>query len=469
MVKIKNRVLVMLVSLIHLCSSVAWPSGSTSASTGLQYEQCQQVKVGNLSYPDPACVKRNQEISKVKSDLQSGQYQQYEKDFVDKAPEKPVYKTCAQYDYQCTNENIKIQQQYNRDVADYNEAKNGHGGGIDKVNADNINATEVNSLANQKDTSAAGTMKETENKSKRGQQIFTALATGFGAAGAAKMIQGAACSAQCAGFGGGCCAMTPVLIGAGVALYTLMNKAKTQSNHLGNLASQACLANSQLSSNGNASSCQQSSTTGQQTAVYDSGTGACTPADSDACKILPSIGTGGVVTNNKDGTNGMIGTDPKSLYTLLPDGSVKTKNGKIYKPSDFENEKSMMAAGFTAAQAKELNNMLYGKDGIVTKADLNVKEALKGLDTPSGGGFDLSGGTNVVNVDGGLDSGKTYGDKLGEAKKEIERAPSSQGLSKEFNGELIGVPGDDIFLMINRRYKLKSEQDSFIVPVVNNK
>jgi hypothetical protein len=35
------------------------------------------------------------------------------------------------------------------------------------------------------------------------------------------------------------------------------------------------------------------------------------------------------------------------------------------------------------------------------------------------------------------------------------------GMSKNYNGEPIGVAADSIFLMMNRRYKVKESQDSF--------
>ena len=40
----------------------------------------------------------------------------------------------------------------------------------------------------------------------------------------------------------------------------------------------------------------------------------------------------------------------------------------------------------------------------------------------------------------------------------IDRRPSLEGLSKSVNGDLIGVKGDNIFKMINRRYQDKEQQ-----------
>jgi hypothetical protein len=47
---------------------------------------------------------------------------------------------------------------------------------------------------------------------------------------------------------------------------------------------------------------------------------------------------------------------------------------------------------------------------------------------------------------------------------EDKRKPSSAGLIKDFHGDMIGAAGDDIFTMMNRRYQLKNEQDTFFTP-----
>ena len=71
---------------------------------------------------------------------------------------------------------------------------------------------------------------------------------------------------------------------------------------------------------------------------------------------------------------------------------------------------------------------------------------------------------NSVNTNAGSDaSSRKFGDKMGEVASS-GRGPSSEGLSRDFKGDLIGAAGDDIFSMMKRRYILKNEQDSFIAP-----
>ena len=130
-----------------------------------------------------------------------------------------------------------------------------------------------------------------------------------------------------------------------------------------------------------------------------------------------------------------------------------------------------MAKGLTDAQAQDVLDQLYGKNGALAKAGLDPKGQLKDLNFspyPAGvGGLSPggSGSTKIVDINAGINSGKLYKDKLnGLGDDEKNRRPSSEGLAKEFNGELIGVANDDIFLMMNRRYKRIGDQDTLINP-----
>jgi len=93
---------------------------------------------------------------------------------------------------------------------------------------------------------------------------------------------------------------------------------------------------------------------------------------------------------------------------------------------------------------------------------LNAKDALKEENTKKSafGNLGVSGGTNIVDVNKGDGSqNKVFKDEF----KDVEdRKPSSEGLAREYNGEMIGVAGDDIFLMMNKRYKIKNDHDTFI-------
>jgi hypothetical protein len=60
----------------------------------------------------------------------------------------------------------------------------------------------------------------------------------------------------------------------------------------------------------------------------------------------------------------------------------------------------------------------------------------------------------------GIDYDKIMGRHRQIDKEKIE--PSVAGMSKKFGGENIGVSGDNIFQMVNRRYKSQDERNGFL-------
>lgn len=67
-----------------------------------------------------------------------------------------------------------------------------------------------------------------------------------------------------------------------------------------------------------------------------------------------------------------------------------------------------------------------------------------------------------------IDSSASAPQTLGTTSGVTARGPANlAGLNKKFRGESIGVALDDIFQMMNRRYKLKDEQNSFMDPALS--
>lgn len=67
-----------------------------------------------------------------------------------------------------------------------------------------------------------------------------------------------------------------------------------------------------------------------------------------------------------------------------------------------------------------------------------------------------------------IDSSASAPQTLGTTSGATARGPANlAGLNKKFRGESIGVALDDIFQMMNRRYKLKDEQNSFMDPALS--
>lgn len=171
-----------------------------------------------------------------------------------------------------------------------------------------------------------------------------------------------------------------------------------------------------------------------------------------------------IVDNLPPGTNIHSLTDGisqfasgKGPFSVNPDGSIKMKNGKTYGLGAFTDKKSMMDAGFSAAQADSMMAML---NKAKSAGELDAKAALAKESDTSGG--DVAGGAGAA---GKFGEGAANGDANGGAGKDASktRGLASEGLTKDFNGEMIGAAGDDIFKMMNRRYRLKAKQDSFLM------
>lgn len=264
--------------------------------------------------------------------------------------------------------------------------------------------------------------------------------------------------------------MAPGLAAAGAAFMLLNGKANSQADELAGAAGAACEKFNQLSSA--QKDCSATTTTTQTippvTEWYDN-EGKCKPTAPPECKNIAGTGSGSttarIPSNCKDASGKPIScvTAGLNAFKQNSDGSIKVKtpNGyKTYTLADFADKKSMMAAGLTAAQADALMDQLYGKNSILAKAGLEAKDLAK--EGKKFSDFTSSGtGTNVVNLDPLKNANKKFGEKLDPS---ADRRPSSEGLTREFNGDLIGAAGDDLFTMMKRRYNLKAEQDTFISP-----
>lgn len=141
---------------------------------------------------------------------------------------------------------------------------------------------------------------------------------------------------------------------------------------------------------------------------------------------------------------------------------------KTYKQSDFASKEAMAAAGMPPGMI----------DGAMSANAEAEKKALAKLDKvkpgaataengyADGGGGGAGGWSSGAGDDGSSSSGYAgAGGKGGLGKSGLERDPSSlAGMSKNYNGEPIGVAADSIFLMMSRRYKVKESQESFFSP-----
>lgn len=179
-------------------------------------------------------------------------------------------------------------------------------------------------------------------------------------------------------------------------------------------------------------------------------------------------GNGSDNPNNPSGPN--VDNDPEfnRLITQLRNNGVEfdRNNGNIKLPDGtrintkraMQNPASLSAAGLSAADIKGVQdsiNQAFEKSLAGTDSGLNADiydETMNG-----GGGGAFAGGEGF-----GADFAMP---QVPEADQKNARTPANvEGLTKNFNGEPIGVAQDSLFSMIQRRYELHETRGSFILP-----
>ncbi len=138
------------------------------------------------------------------------------------------------------------------------------------------------------------------------------------------------------------------------------------------------------------------------------------------------------------------------------DGKSPIKiNGKEYKSSDFSSRESMLAAGLP-------KSIVDTALAIAAKAEKAALTKLGGLTAAQG--FEESAGSagTAAAAAKTVDYNPTPSNYSGGGQSRNLASVNTAGLTKNFNGEPIGVAADSIFAMMTRRYKLKEKQNSFI-------
>lgn len=189
--------------------------------------------------------------------------------------------------------------------------------------------------------------------------------------------------------------------------------------------------------------------------AYDPGAGNLDPMDPNNPKspLLQDPTLKAAMSNLKD--------LQKQGILDLKKGTI-TAGGKTYKVSDFSSPGAMSAAGLPKGA---VDGAYAFADAVSKKAAEKMEKIKLGAMTTSsgyeeGGGVGSGGGAGVTS-DGAGDT--SYAGSAGaNGKIGIVRDPAAlAGMQKNYNGEPIGVAADSIFLMMNRRYKVKESQESF--------
>lgn len=148
--------------------------------------------------------------------------------------------------------------------------------------------------------------------------------------------------------------------------------------------------------------------------------------------------------------------DLKKYGVTYKDGKFTMPNGKSFGLNDVNNPNAMANAGVSAA---DFAKAMAQAAALEKKAGEQVEKV--GAHTASQG-FENGVGGGGSSGPGSSDEEETYAG--GGAKAARDPAASVAGMTKSYNGELIGVAGDSIFEMMARRYRQKSKEESFLPP-----
>ncbi len=385
-------------------------------------------------------------------------------------PVEPTYAVCTQTDdgsghfysdYACEAENQRKQQAYSLQSQAWEVMQNNTA----LQTQAQIAADQARADALMKSQSASEALQKAISENQRASAAASKSSQEMSAASTAA---GMAYAGTCAAMGGCQQPLLAMSIAFGI-MSALSGKQSSENQFSGQ---KACEAQTKISSstidcgptpapwNAEASTPKASSLV---PSVFDTN-GNCVASDKSLCKAaLAALPAG---TNIKDVVKGA--STFTSPFTINPDGSAKLKDGRVIKASDLKNAASLQAAGFSSEQAQAALAALskaaaFGvPSSALDAASVDLKKrntdftgmAMAGSGSGSGSG---EGKNGALGSSGKLDSNNIGGGKGGK-----DRNPAGEGLTRDFNGEAIGSAGDDIFSMMNRRYKMKTSQDSFL-------
>lgn len=334
-----------------------------------------------------------------------------------------------------------------------------------------------------------GTLQQVQMNNQSASKTYAVAGAILAGYGAYQLAQSEMFGLQCGSQNYGACVAAGVAAVMAYNFFGESNKANNQVKSFGQNAVSVCQAQNALqTTQQNCNNKDPSSPFYEATLDtppnenwYDPTTGQCKSDAPQVCKDMMAGNEGYKPMGNSlpkitdgcpgGGTSCLTGINPLMVQTAKGlKVTIKDKNGKEISmyPADYRDEKSMLAAGMSPAMAKKLLNELNLSEENTKKALADAKKAgegLEGLDSNSVVGSGSFGGSSAIVGDLESEEAKKrrrFKDDL--AAAEAKRKPSSAGLSKNFHGDLIGSSGDDIFSMMNRRYQLKSEQDTFFTP-----
>ena len=196
------------------------------------------------------------------------------------------------------------------------------------------------------------------------------------------------------------------------------------------------------------------------TIVYDALTGACSPPTAPACvnlsrNVVPLSTqmqqTVREILKQRYGKTGSVTATAQSLYSINKDGSISVKGDGIYSPMDFLDSKKMKAKGLSDTFAQNLTKNVASW---MTATASSAMPAVAGTS-----GLDIAESPFTIAA---LEMQKSMtAPSAGQSTEDANADREPASLRKQLGSEFIGVAKDDIFKIINRRYKSEEKEDFF--------
>ncbi len=149
-------------------------------------------------------------------------------------------------------------------------------------------------------------------------------------------------------------------------------------------------------------------------------------------------------------------------YVMNADGSVTTPEGESISANDYGSAKKLQAKGFTPSAAQKA---MQGQSSVIAQASKETATDLQELAdrqvASAGSGGSSSGSAFAADAGaaaaiGGVTETIEYR-KRGKNKKRLPSSEAAQ-LSKNFNGDPIGIGIANLFLIVHQKYKEKKNK-----------
>ena len=148
-------------------------------------------------------------------------------------------------------------------------------------------------------------------------------------------------------------------------------------------------------------------------------------------------------------------------FTLNKDGSVNTPSGQVVTSSDVQTLEGLQSLGLdTQAAQKISSDLASAKKLALEKAEAAKSELEEGVAVKAQVGQAQQslggGGAPILGADKVIEEIEYRGHRL----KNKNRMPASQAatLSKNFNGDPIGIGMADLFLIVHQKYREKKNK-----------